>query len=151
MGNKTVEKLHGFFSIFGGLVNGLIVFLNTALGNIGKLLSTAVILFTMYLIWRAFQGQIENIIPFPDMSKVSGDELAKALELRRMVYKGAIESVSAPLATLCGAVVSVIGIGITVQKFIDKNKNGVDDRQETQTQPPVVAPVDPTQNTEVKY
>ncbi len=150
---KSVQQLHSIFGLVGGLLNGIIVFLNTALGNIGKLLSTAVIIFTMYLIWRAFHGQLDGISLMPDISKMSGDDLAKALELRRNIYKGAIESVSGPLATLCGAVVSVIGIGITVQKFINKTDATTGQNTTTVEQDEVIIPGQngPVQNNQIKY
>lgn len=148
MGNKILEYSNSFFKIAGGLLNGLVIFFNTALGSIGKLLSTAVVLFTMYLIWSAFQGQINNLMPVPDLAKLSGDELAKVLELRRVVYKEAIESVAGPLATLAGVVPAIIGAGIMLQKFIDKNKNGIDDREE---QPPTVEQPSEQSNNEIKY
>ena len=138
--SKAVEIIHTLFHLLGGFLNGFIVFLNSALGNIGKLLSTGIIVFTAYLIWVAFYGQISNIVPLPDIHKTSPDDLIKIFELRRAVYKGAIESVSGPLATLVGAVVSVIGIGITVQKFINKTDTTTGQNTTTVEQDRVIVP-----------
>lgn len=138
--NRIIEIIHSGFHLLGEFLNGFIVFLNSALGNIGKLLSTGIIIFTAYIIWVAFHGQIDNMIPLPDLHKTSTDELIKIFELRRAVYKGAIESVAGPLATLVGAVVSVIGIGITVQKFINKTDTTTGQNTTTVEQDQVIIP-----------
>lgn len=116
---KIINKINEGFEVGGAAVNGIFVFINTALKNIGKLLSTGVVLFTIYLIWIAFSGQIENIPERPGIeeSKANPELLAKSLTERRDAYANAITSVAAPLATLAGIVPTIIGIGMMVNKL----------------------------------
>lgn len=99
------------------LLNGFIRFLNLILKDIGKILSTFVILFCVWIIWRGFTGQIN----------------AKD-EAERQAAKQAIESVSPAVATIIGVVPTIIGAGMIVQHVMR--------RREEKAQKP---PIDPIQ------
>ena len=115
--NKVVTACKRIGTVAGGIVNSLFVFLNTSLGNTGKLLSTLIILFTAMLVGWAFFGQISNI---PEVTPgMKGQELINVLNIRRIAFKDAISSVSAPLATLVGVLTTIIGGGLVARRYMN--------------------------------
>jgi len=116
---KFIDAFHEHAGAAGKLLNGCVTFLNNILGNIGKLLSTLIICFTVWVIYQGFAGQIKNVreLPLSKIETMTQQEQLTYFEERRSAYKGALESASAPLATLVGVVVAVVGVGMTFQKF----------------------------------
>ena len=112
--NKIVTKINRFAGLSGDVVNSIFIFLNNALGRTGKLLSTMVIVFAMFLISYSFYGQIENIPDVtPDMDIKTKIQV---MDARRTAFKEAITSISTPLATLAGIIPVIVGGGLIMRR-----------------------------------
>lgn len=136
---KAAEFFHEHAGASGKFVNGAVVFIDNLLGNIGKLLSTGIIIFTAIIIWYGFWGQVRSVrdLPVTELKSMSQQEQLAYFEERRGAYKGALESASAPLATLVGVVTIMVGVGLTLQKW----KKGGTPEQPDQQQVAEVMPI----------
>lgn len=125
----------------GTVLNGIVTFTNNILGNIGKVLSTGIIIFSAFIVWKAFWGQVESArtASAQEISHMTAEQAVVYFNERRTAYRDAITSISAPLATLAGVIPVIMAMGLMFKKWSEtKNGNG---GSETTTPPAEVQTV----------
>ncbi len=109
------DKMGRFAVAIGGAFNSVIKFMAAAFGpNSGKLLSIIIVVFTLTICIWSFFGQISQT---PDCGSTCTPE---QMELKRTVYKDAIQSVSIPIGILVGAFPTLVGLGIMARKYNER-------------------------------